>query len=94
MSRPIKDLVGQHFSFWLVKMLDGIRSGHTYYWAECSCGRVESVQASNLKSGSSEMCFHCSSYLKKHDHMPQHIASSSFQYPLSGDTVDAVRAMV
>lgn len=60
MGRKI-DLTGKCFGKWTVLHISPIKTvtGHLQYICKCRCGKVDTIQANNLKSGRSTGCYAC-----------------------------------
>lgn len=56
MGRNAIDLTGQQFGRWHVIKRARDYGGHVYWWCECACGTVRSVQSQDLRSGGTQSC--------------------------------------
>lgn len=56
MSRAVTDLTGRVFGYRTVVRYHGVVNGASFWECRCSCGKLESVRASALKSGKAQSC--------------------------------------
>lgn len=55
--RPIVDISGQKFGYWLVEKCAGRKDGHHVSWiCRCVCGQTKEIDGSQLRAGKTKSC--------------------------------------
>lgn len=61
-----KDLTGEDHNHWYVIGYAGrLLSNRAYYWCQCSCGRITTVESTSITRGTSKCCSECTHKYKK-----------------------------